>query len=1104
MAQSNRERVGRALDLLSNGLRPFVERDLKAAYKNRWVEVANASFDPGYRRSEGDWDLAALLRIMWDQWNNVFDKTLGRTERNLVAELRDTRNKWAHQEAFNPDDAYRALDSVQRLLESISAPESAEATRQKTELLRTTFEEQAKKAKREATATPAEGRPAAGFKPWREVVTPHPDVASGRYQQAEFAADLGQVYRGEGSDEYRNPTEFFRRTYITEGLRHLLTRALERLSGKGGDPVVELQTNFGGGKTHTLLALYHLFSGVPAGGLVGIDPVLQAAGVTSAPAAKRAVLVGTAISPGQPQRKPDGTEVKTLWGELAWQLGGRDGYQLVAEADASATSPGTALNDLFTRYSPCMILIDEWVAYARQLYGNDTLPAGTFDTHFTFAQALTEAARATPQALLVISIPASEPLSPAPGDEGRVSDIEIGGEGGKAALERLKNVVGRIQSPWRPASAEESFEIVRRRLFQDLGGPEGFAARDAVVKAYSDLYRSQTQEFPQGCREGEYERRLQAAYPVHPELFDRLYEDWSSLAKFQRTRGVLRLLAAVIHCLWERQDGSLLIMPGTVPIDDARVQSELTKYLEDNWRPVIETDVDGPQSRPLKLDRENPNLGRYSAVRRVARTLYLGSAPTIRSAHRGLEDRSIKLGCVQPGESPAVFGDALRRLTDLATHLYQDGRRYWFSVQPSVTRLAQDRAAQYEDHEIWPDIERRLRLQQSQRGNFVGVHVSPHSGFDVPDEPEARLVILAPEHPHSAKSAESPARIASSEILERRGTSPRRYRNSLIFLAADRARLDDLVEAVRNYKAWASIQAEWEELSLDAFQKRQAEDKAREANQTVDSRLPEAYGWALVPVQPDKSGPLQWEELRLTGQEALAVRACRKLAQEEYLITGFGAIRLRKELDGIPLWRDNHVGIRQLWDDFAQYPYLPRLRDSSVLIGAIDAGLGLLTWSTDAFAYAEGFDEQSGRYLGLRAGGLHGLVLMDGRSMLVKSDVARSQLDAERLTVAQSNGDVETASALGTADHEDAAPPRDHVVRHFHGSVSVDPLRLTRDAAQIAEAVVQHLASVPGSHVEVTVEIQADLPNGAGDAIVRTVTENARTLKFDTYGFEEE
>jgi len=180
---------------------------------------------------------------------------------------------------------------------------------------------------------------------------------------------------------------------------------------------VELQTNFGGGKTHSMLALYHLFGGTPATELFGAEEVLKEAGVDWVPKAYRAVLVGTHLSPAQPSKKPDGTVVRTMWGEMAWQLGGAEGYAMVAESDRAGISPGSqVLRDLFTAYSPCLILIDEWVRYVGQTYGKNDLPAGSFDANITFAQALTEAARQSPETLVVASIPAS--------------DIEMGGEGG--------------------------------------------------------------------------------------------------------------------------------------------------------------------------------------------------------------------------------------------------------------------------------------------------------------------------------------------------------------------------------------------------------------------------------------------------------------------------------------------------------------------------------------------------------------------------------------------------------------------------------------------------------------------------------------------------
>src|SRR5438093_10774111 len=341
------------------------------------------------------WDAAVLLRLMWDSWNDVFRKTLGQAERSLVSELRDVRNRWAHQEPFSSDDADRALDSAERLLAAVSAPQADEIR----------------------------------------------DVASGRYQQAEFAADLWQVHLGEGTDEYKHPVEFFRRTYLTESLKRLLVGAVQRIAGQGGDPVVQLQTNFGGGKTHSMLALYHLFSGTAPSELAGIDSVLQDAGAKKLPTAKRVVLVGNKISPGNPVIKPDGTVVRTLWGELAWQLGGTKAFQRLRADDEKATSPGDVLRELFNAYGPCLILIDEWVAYARQLHDQSDLPAGTFETQFTFAQALTEYAKLAKQCLLVISLPASDtPGSP----HIQADDTEVGGQRGREALDRLRNVSGSV------------------------------------------------------------------------------------------------------------------------------------------------------------------------------------------------------------------------------------------------------------------------------------------------------------------------------------------------------------------------------------------------------------------------------------------------------------------------------------------------------------------------------------------------------------------------------------------------------------------------------------------------------------------------------------
>ncbi len=1110
MPLTNHERVGKAMDLLKQGLAPFIEREFSNVYGDRAREQAGRFMSEDRLLADkplARWDAAALLRLMWEAWNDVFRKTLGHAERTLVRELQDVRNKWAHQQTFSSDDAYRALDSASRLLTAVSAPEAQEAEKMKMELLRVRFDEQVRAEKRKSAGTAIESQVTGNLKPWREVITPHRDVASGRYQQAEFAADLWQVHVDEGTDEYRNPGEFFRRTYLTESLKRMLVGAVQRLSGQGGDPVVQLQTNFGGGKTHSMLALYHLVSGTAAGELAGVDSVLAEAGVAKLPTARRVVLVGNKISPGNPVTKPDGTIVRTLWGELAWQLGGKKAFARVRADDEKGTSPGDVLRELFKEYGPCLVLIDEWVAYARQLHDQSDLPAGSFETQFTFAQVLTESAKLAQNCLLVISLPASDTAG---SPHTQADDVEVGGQRGREALDRLRNVIGRVESSWRPASAEEGFEIVRRRLFEPLVEQVQFLARDTIAREFRDFYRAQQQEFPPECREAEYEKRLRAAYPIHPEVFDRLYTDWSTLVKFQRTRGVLRLMAAVIHSLWEKGDRNPLILPSNIPIDDPRVQFELTRYLSDNWVPVIEKDVDGPNSLPLRLDAEVLNLGKFAACRRVARAIYLGSAPTPTAANRGLEDRRVRLGCVIPGESPAVFGDALRRLAATATYLYQDGPRYWYSTQPTVTKLAEDRAEQLrrDPDRVVQELEKRLRADLRKTGDFARIHPLPRSGQDVPDDLDARLVVLGVEHPYS-KEPNTPAEIEAKAILASRGNAPRLYANTLVFLAVDKLRLQDLDDAVRRYLAWESIVGDQTTLDLSPHQVKQAETQQRAADGVIDARLPEAYRWLLVPTQSSPQAAVEWQALRLSGPDALAVRASKQLRNDELLITSFAGSLLRRELDRVPLWRGDHVAIKQLGDDFARYVYLPRLQEPSVLVEAIRSGLPLTTWEQDSFAFAESFDEAGARYRALQAGRLVGSLGADGPGLLVKPDAARRQLatDAAAAAPAATTPGTPTGEPSGTAPSATlgvvaaaaAVPPRP---RRFHATVALDAGRVGRDASRVAEEVIAHLDGLVGARVKVTLEIHAEIPSGVPENVVRTVTENGRTLKFDSHGFE--
>jgi len=922
------------------------------------------------------------------------------------------------------------------------------------------------------------------LKPWREVVKPHRDVSSGRYRQAEFAADLGQVLRGTAEPEYQDAVEFFSRTYITAGIRQLLVEGLKRLSGQDAEPVIQLQTAFGGGKTHAMLALYHLLtSGQEPGKLTGVDDALEEAGLDELPEARVAVMVGTALSASEEHEDmgDGGVRVRTLWGEMAAQLGGEEAYELVAADDRAGTAPGsTTLVRLFEQLGPCLIMIDELVAFIRKLYQvSDQVAAGSFDSNLTFIQSLTEAVRATKNALLVASIPQSE--------------MEIGGEGGKRVLDHVDHTFGRIEAVWKAADALEGFEIVRRRLFGEI---EDEIASEETCRAFHRFYCDNSSDFPTESQESEYLDRMKRAYPIHPEVFDRLYGDWGVLERFQRTRGVLRLLAAVIHELWSRDDQSPLILPGTLPMAAQSVKTELLRYLPDTWTPVMDADVDGENSEPRRIDQASARFGAVCAARKVARAIFLGSAPRVEEQQvRGIETVRILLGVAEPNDQLALFNDARSRMEARLRHLYEHSGRYWYDDQPNLRKTMEDRAQRVSDDDVQAELESRLERERA-RGVFRGVHVCPQSA-DVPDEQQVRLVILSPEQTHRRGRQDTRALQAAGEILEERGNLPRQFKNTLLFAAPDED-IGDVARDVRQHLAWQSIVNDREALNLDAHQRREAADGTRRSDETVNVRLQDAYCWLLVPTQ-EGAGPIEWEITRIPGSESLVERASSKAEAAQQVVTRWSPQLLRMELDRW-LWKDDpHINTEQLWNYLSTYCYLSRLKDESVLVSTIREGVKGEDW----FGYATGIGDH-GQYRDLVLGPGIAPIRIDADSVLVKPEVAREQLERQR---AAAEGAQVTAAAGGPSTDETTtatAGPKAGVPRRFYGTVTLDSSRVGGDAAKIAEEVVQHLVGILGAEVKVKLDIAAEVPEGFPESVVRTVSENCRVLGFDQQGFEEE
>ncbi|TDK92004.1 ATP-binding protein [Mycolicibacterium mucogenicum] len=1024
-----------------------------------------------------------------------FNEALGKAGESFAIELREARNTWAHNGSFSDDDAYRTLDTAERLLRLIgSGAEADEVQTIKRNLRRVTADKDDKKVLKAAVDNPE----ATGLKPWREVLPPHDDVATGNFASSEFAADLHKVaFGGEQDSDYADPVTFFRRTYLTEGLTDLVGRAVRRLAGDdNAPPVINLQTNFGGGKTHSMLALWHVAAGLPVGDFPQETADLLTANGYQAGMVNRVAIVGNHFSPaGEP--KTGGPHVNTLWGELAWQLGGAEAYALVAEADVNRTPPGAALHELLAKYSPAVILIDEWVAYARSLVGRDDLAGGTFDDQFTFAQSLTEAATGTSGVLLVISIPASNSIDSAEPIAG--SAEEVGGSNGLEALHRLQRVVGRVADQWRPASSLEAYQIVRQRLFQQPDAA-ALASIGATARAYVDFYRKYSDDFPRECRDTAYEDRIKRTYPIHPELFDRLYEEWSSLERFQRTRGVLRLMSTVIHALWNiENDTASLIMPGSIPLSVGRVNSELTSYLPDSWKAVIDADVDGPNSEPARVDVAKPLFGQRSLTKRLARTVFFGAVPTIGSAHKGLEVQRVFLGTARPDDTPGNFHAALTQLGDRATYFYSGSGKYWYDLQANITRAAKDQAERLHKEDVWAEIALRLQAQAHTRGDFAGVHVCPESNIDIPDTDEARLVILHPKVAHK-RGTDSAAKAFAHKTTEQRGNANRINRNMLVYLAADEARLEELDNAVRDYLGWSHVLANEADLDLTTNQKDQATQRQATADQTVKSRLLQTFTWALIPSQPDPGAPFILRETKVEGQsESLAERVSRRLGSDGDLSTQQAAVTVRLAINKVPqIWKDGHVTLGALWELYCQYPYMPRLRDRKVLQEGVRE-LPLI-WETDAFALATGY--QDGRYVGLWIpGDANSAPVATDSLLLVRPDVATKQRAEEE--PAPESGDpspspTKPQPAKGPGVDVGFPPAK----TRFYGVKTLSSDKIALDFKNIADEVIANLRD-QGIELVVRIEIEAVDSNGFDENKIRTVAENAKTLKFDQSGFEE-
>lgn len=1095
--------VDKGLETLRVALQPYVDKHMSERYGDGWMRLASGARSD---KSKENLDAYALLKSITHNWRDIFryDESI-RTKRSFLSIAIEARNHIAHYRGnLEHHETLRYLDAIREILTAVGTEDQINS-------VKSLYDEViAKAGSTKQTESPKlefdEPSPPKHLRPWREVCEPHEDVLNAHFSEAEFAANLAQVDQGVGPQEYVNPNFFFRITYITEGLRQVLTAALQRLSGRGGSPVIGLQTNFGGGKTHTMLALYHL-AGVSEAGyspkdVPGLAEIFDAVGIDDLGLIKRAVFVGSSEGPSEAMHAEKDRRINTLWGYIAWRLGGWDAFERIAESEAAGTNPGSKqLIPILRAAAPCMILMDEVVLFARQLRDLK------YDAFHAFIQSLTEAAAAVDKVVVVGSLPASR--------------SEVGDEQGIDALNRLEKIFGRVQSSWLPADGVETFEIVRRRLFSPLDEDDK-KARDDTIRAFRKLYRDNKADFPSEVQETKYEEEMRRTYPIHPEVLRCFSGTWSTLERFQRTRNVLKIMANVVYALWSGESRAPLILPSMLPFRDPKVRTALLEPLDKAYAPILQSEVDGDQSLSAQIEAKRKRFQDVHAATRAARAVFFATAPLAHAttplaptSYGGMTGSALRLACTQPGDQISIFSEALQEMAKQAAHLFRDGESYWYSPTPTLNKLAEAKKLEVSDEAVDERIASVLSQEQRNRAGFPRVHALPDNVTDIDDHRSTALVILPPAEPHeSGDGPTSRAESLTRNVTERQGSGLRRYRNSLVFVAADASHINTVRDNARYEIAWQSILDDAESRSnLTEAQVKDVEAQAERRRNEFLQSIRWAWVHVLYPVQPmensadiSSGSSFTIESTRITNRgsaKCIPQAVWDKVTSDGLVIDSFGPTNLANVLK--PIWPQDrhHVEIEEIRDWFASYTYLPRLRDDATLDVALQKLIGEVIGK---FAYAEKYNNVNDTYNGVVYAGTASIDdLSSGllvRREAIESDDADSSIDkpidnSQPITSLNS-------THHGSTDTKSTGKP---FPKRFVATFSINEERAGPDVARIMDGILVELTRHSGNKIRVSLEVDGNAgTDGYPDDVVDTVLTNLRdlSLKDAKFNFEEE
>lgn len=897
----------KAFGLFIEEMRPYIAETLRRSLGDAWAEKFRDGLSPqqaekfrlGLQSGSEPESLIdyQYLRSFALGYKHLIKDDFGRDVNKLATwceTLASTRNKLAHfaeiasdeyTEAFiTMKNIARALDwkdtekDLQRLQDMGTSPDAAPS------------QASAGKVSASVASPSVASQPVASqqvvsqsggeVKAWFNTVTPHSDIQRGTPDESVFAANLAEVALGNGREMYSNPVVFFSKTYFTAGLKSIARTVVQALGGVGDaeNRIISLQTGFGGGKTHSLISLYHLCTiGNRAETFPALRELTDYTGVPTFTKANVAVFTNATNDPANGRTVEEGLTIRTLWGELAYQLGGKAAYEIIRKNDEERTAPAGLFKRVLEGHTPALLLIDELADYCVKASAQITGKSSLADQTISFMQELTEAVAQVKGCVAVITLPASEQ------EVGNTPEAQ-------SILNSLQKRVSRVGADTKPVADEEIYEVIRRRLFENVGSGETVAA---VAARYVELYERNWTELPDYAPKSEYKQRLLKSYPFHPELIDIFRVRWASNHDFQRTRGVLRLLAAIVGDLWQHRRNlpgeNLLIHTGDVNLEriDALV-GQMKRLYGNGYEAVITADVAGASSNARKIDNAKKEFGDLYLAEAVSASVLLASFGG-RSAHNGLSMKELKLHLMTPqGFNHNVVNSVVDEMERSAYYLYNatggGDKRYWFHTKPNINILINQNKDDITSEAVNAEIVRRIR-ETTRSGGVFNVLVEPAE--DMPEQLRPTLLVLSPAYQVSAGDITGNLKSLIEKIATRRGNNERLYRNTILFLLPSESGVQHLQTHIKEYLACQKVLGDYAS-QLERDQKGDIERKRDEFSKKAESSLTAAY--SVVAKHSAKGGiaRLHIKEFASSIGDQIRSNLVNILRDEEWILDSVG------------------------------------------------------------------------------------------------------------------------------------------------------------------------------------------------------------------------